>query len=154
MSASTSRFVIVVSLGHHAATISGAAGAAPARMLRRRVIKRQFFTRCNVAAGEEEHVPVHDAAEAIRIARVIDVGGRVAAAARIDAPLIVQLADANLPAFRDTARSFPIADPFTEKFADLSTRRQWCEREAATSIDPRFPGDERRRASAFHFAAG
>ena len=123
-------------------------------MLRRCVIERQFFTGRDIAAGEEEHVAVQDPTEAIRIARVIDVGGRIAPAARINAPAAIKLADADLAAFCDAARRFAIGDPFANQFADFSPRRQRREGEAAQPIDPGFPGDERRGSSAFHFAAG
>lgn len=123
-------------------------------MLRRCVIERQFFTWRDVAPREEEHVTVHHAAEAVRLARVVYVGGRVAAAARIDAPSIVELADADLAALRDTTSRFTIADSLAEQLADFSPRRQSLDGETSSAVDLRFSGNDARRAIGFHFAAG
>jgi hypothetical protein len=84
--------------------------AAAAGMLRGRVIERDLLARLDIAQGEEEHVTARDAAEAVRLTRVIDECRRVAAAARIDAPVLVELADADLAAFRYALGSFGVGD--------------------------------------------
>ena len=88
-------------------------------MLRRRVVERDLFAGLDVAQGEEEHVPARDAAEAVRLARMVDVGRRIASAARVDAPLVIELANPDLAAFRDATRCFAIADPLAEELTDL-----------------------------------
>ena len=123
-------------------------------MLRRGVIKRELFTGSDVAPCEEEHVPVQHTAEAIRIAGVIDERGRIAAAARVDAPAIIDLADADLAAFRAAPRCFTIIDSFTDQLADLSSRGKRHDREAAFAVDAGFLRDQHGLRGRFHFAAG
>ena len=107
-------------------------------MLRRGVVERDFFTGFDLAQGKEKHVPVHDPAEAIRRAGMIDECCRIAAAAGIDAPIVIQLADADLAAFRNPTRGFAVANFFAKELADFSARRQSGGGKTSFAIDAGF----------------
>jgi hypothetical protein len=64
--ASSRRYVPACRSHHDAAAVRRAAGAPPARMLRRRVIERDLLATLNVAQREEQHVPAREPAIAIR----------------------------------------------------------------------------------------
>ncbi len=123
-------------LQHHAAAIRRTTRAAPPRVLRWRVIKRDLLAGLDVAQREEQHVSARDSAEAVRRAGVIDERRRIASAACVDAPAVVQLADADLAAFRHAPRGFAIADPLTEELADLFTALERRRGETASAVDP------------------
>jgi hypothetical protein len=126
-------------------------------MLRRRVIERELLASRDIAPCKKQHVTVLYATEAVRVARVIDVSGRVAAAARIDAPAAVDLADPHFATSRHAARCFAIADPFADEFADFAARSERHCGKTAFAVDPGAADNERRRSccdAARHFAAG
>jgi len=66
---------------------------------------------------------------------MIDVGGLIAATARIDAPISVQFANPNLPASGDTPRCLAIGNFFARELAHLPSRSEGHGREATPAID-------------------
>src|SRR4051794_38463215 len=104
-------------------------------MLRWRVIERDLFAGGDIAQREEEHAAVRHAAEAVRRAGVVDERGGVAAAAGVDAGVIVELTDAHLAASRDAARGFAVADAFAFQFADFLPGWKSDGREAAFAVN-------------------
>ena len=130
---------------HDAAAVRRSARAAAAWMLRWRVVQRDLFARRNVAKRKEQHVPACHAAEAIRRTRVINERGRIPSAARVDAPVVIELANADLAAFCDSSGCFPVADPLAEEFADLLAAPKRNCSETAPPIDSRLAGDQLRR---------
>lgn len=129
--------------GHHAPAIRRPTRASSARMLRRDVVERQFFSGRDRAPGKKDHVPAHHATEAIRIARVVDVSRRVSAAASVDAAACVQLTNAHFPASCHASGSFPIADPLAQQLADLAPRRESPRGKAAFPVNADRPATKR-----------
>ena len=114
-------------------------------MLRRRVIERDLFARRDVAQRKEKHVPARDAAEAIRRAGVIDECSRVPANARVDTPLVVELANAHFATARDTPLRLAVRNSFANELTDFFSGAQRLGCETALAVDPRFLDDEMRQ---------
>ena len=90
-------------------------------MLRRRVVERNLFTRRDIPQREEQHVAVCDAAETVRVTRMINERCRVSADVRVDAPVPIDFADSHFATFRDAPFRLAIRDPFTNQFTDFLT---------------------------------
>lgn len=69
-------------------------------MLRRGVIKGNFFARLDRAQSVKLEPAMRDPTETVRRAGVIDNGSRAATAAGVDAPAAIEFADADSPPAR------------------------------------------------------
>jgi hypothetical protein len=108
-------------------------------MLRRRVIERQFFAFGDVAQRKEKKTTMTDAAEAVWLARMINVGRRVSTTTCINTPIIVHLTDSDLATARDSAPRLRIRDPFPEEFPHLLAAGQGTRSKTTLPIDARVP---------------
>ena len=72
------------------------------------VIDCYFFAAFDVPQREEQDVTVNGPHESVRVARMIDVVSAVTAAGAIEAPLTVDVADAQMPSTARPFHSFPI----------------------------------------------
>ncbi len=74
-------------------------------------------------------------AEAIRLAGMIDERGGRAAAAGVDAPVIVDLANAHLPPACDSTRGFTIRNFLAHELAHLASHAKRRRRKATSAVD-------------------
>ena len=66
----------------------------------------------------------------------VDERRRVPSAARVDAPIFVELANVNFPALRDASRGFAIRDSLADRLADLAAALERNSGKASFAIDP------------------
>lgn len=113
------------------------------------IIDRDFFTGLNVAQCEEEHVAVEGLHVSVRRAGVVDVVRAVAAATAIQAPLAINVADAQLGA-TSTATSFNIRNTFAGVFGNLAAALKANRSEATFAVDGRLANRETGRKFQVH----
>jgi hypothetical protein len=118
-----------------AATACGSAVTAlRIGMQRLLVIHRDLFARMYVAQSKEHYVPMDSPHVSIRFARVIDVMSAIAAAAAVNAPDAVQVADTQLGSMR-AALSFAIRNSLARVFGDLAPVWEMDSRKTALAVD-------------------
>lgn len=98
------------------------------------IVDRDFFTRVDVAQGEEHYMAKDGADIGVRLAGVVDVMRTVAAATAVDAPDAVNIADAQLGSM-GAALSFAIRNVLARVFGNLTPARKISGRKAALAVD-------------------
>src|SRR5215212_1950141 len=120
-----------------AAGLRAAGAALGVRVERRDVVHGDLFAGAYVAQGVELDVAVEDFHVGVGRARVVDVVCAVAAAAAVDAPLLVEGADAEHPAVGPPVR-LGVRDALARVVRDLFASREAGGGEAPTAVDARF----------------
>ena len=87
------------------------------------IVHGYFFARTNVAEREEHYVAVDGSHIGIGLAGMVDVMGAVAAAAAVDAPDTVDIADAEFCSMGAALR-LAIGNSFASVFGDLTAPRE------------------------------
>ena len=103
-------------------------------MKRLLVIDCDFVARQNIAQRKEQHVTVDGLHVSVWFATVIDVVRAVAAAAAIQTPATIDVADAQLGSMRAALR-FEIGNAFAGVFGDLAAAAKRNRREATFAVD-------------------
>ncbi len=98
------------------------------------VIDCDLFSGSNVAQSKEQNMAVDGFHVGVRFARVIDVMRTVAAAAAVQTPATIDVADAQLGSMR-AALSFEIGNAFAGVFSDLAAAAKTNRREATFAVD-------------------
>ena len=98
------------------------------------VIDRDLFARIDVAQSKEHHVAMDRAHISVRFAGMVDVMRTVAAATAVDAPVAVNIADAQLGSM-GTALSFAIRNALARVLGYLAPVRKPGGRKAAFTVD-------------------
>jgi len=114
------------------------------------VINRNFFTRLDIAQSKEQNVSVQILHVSVRLAAVIDVMRAVAAAAAVQAPTTVNVADAKYPTIPATPGRFKVRDALARVLGDLSAARKTFSGKTAFAVDSRFPDRKARCEIEFH----
>lgn len=99
------------------------------------VVNRDFITRSDVATGDEKNVVVSDTHEGVGFARMIDVGGRVAADAAVQTPIRINRADTQMPSPARTDDGFVVGDYFARVLRDFMTAREILNCETSFALD-------------------
>src|SRR5882724_823639 len=98
------------------------------------VIDRDLFAGSNVPQSKEQDVAEDRLHVGVRFARVVDVVGAVAAAAAVQTPTPVDVADAQLGSMR-AALSFEIRNALAGVLGNLATAAKTNRREATLAVD-------------------
>ena len=98
------------------------------------IVDRDFIARMDVAQSEEHYVAIDGAHVGVRLAGMVDVMRTIAAATAVDAPLAVNIADAQLRPMC-AALCFAIGNSFSGVLRDLAPVFEMNCREAAFAVD-------------------
>ena len=99
------------------------------------IVDRDLFAGMNIPQREEEHVTIKSLHVGVRLAAVIDVMRAVAAAAAVQTPMAVDVADAqDGPSARPLSR-FEIGDSLACVLSDLAAAPKRDRRETALAVD-------------------
>ncbi len=99
------------------------------------VIDRDLFARRNIAQGKEQHLSVKRLYESVGRARVINVMSAVSAAAAVQAPASINVADAQDATTAGSSGCFPIRNPLAGVFSDLFPARERDGRKTSFAVD-------------------
>src|SRR2546425_6664122 len=102
------------------------------------VIDRNLFTRPDVAQRKEHYVTVNGFNVGVRLARVIDVVGAVAAMAPIQAPAAINIADAQDAPIAGSSSRFEICYSLAGVFSDLLAPPKMNSCKTALAVNWRF----------------
>ena len=116
--------------------------SARIRQKRLLVIDRDLFAGLDVPQREEEHMIVDRFHVSVGLAGVIDVMSSVAAARAVEAPLAVDIADAQVTPPTRALHRFPIRDSFAGVFGDLLATREEPGGKTTVTADRRFADGE------------
>ena len=114
------------------------------------VINRDFFTWLDIAQSKEQDVSVQILHVSVRLAAVIDVVRAVAAAAAVQTPTTVDVANAKNSSIAAASGRFKVRDALPCVFGDLFSALEEFGGETALAVDSRFPDRKARCKIEFH----
>lgn len=114
------------------------------------VIDGNFFAGIDIAQGEEENMPVQILHVGVRFAAVIDVMCAVAAAAAVQTPPAIDVANAKDSSVASALRCFKVRDALASVFGDLPATGKGFGGKAPFAVDSRFPDGKARCEIQFH----
>jgi len=114
------------------------------------VINRDFFTWLDIAQSKEQNVSVQILHVSVWLAAVIDVVGAVAAAAAVQTPTTVDVANAKYSSIATASGRFKVRDALPRVFGDLLSALEEFSGKTAFAVDSRFPDRKARREIEFH----
>ena len=126
--------MILAPIDRPATTPGAAVTTLRIRMKRVLVVDSDLFAGSNVPQSKEQDVPVDGFHIGVRLAAVIDVMRAIAAAAAVQAPAIINRADAQFGSVRAALR-FEIGNAFAGIFGNLAAAAKTNRREATVAVD-------------------
>src|SRR5713226_4215415 len=103
-------------------------------MQRAFIIDRDLFAAADLTQGEEQYMTIDGFHVSVRFTRVIDVMGAIPAAAAVQAPASVDVADAQLHSVC-AALSFLIGNALSGVLCNLAPAREMNSRETAFAVN-------------------
>ena len=99
------------------------------------IVDRDLFAGMNIAQREEEHVTMESLHVGVRLAAVIDVMRAVAAAAAVQTPTAIDVADAQDRPVTRPLSCFEIRNSLACVLSDLAAAPKGDRRETAFAVD-------------------